>query len=154
MWRGSCATPGGTLYFVVDEESGAVLRSSFRNEMDKGISLRQRSGLHTACQRYFDGDFDAFNGFAVGRSTTSFTRTIYAHMRMIQPATPMTYGDLAKAAGFPGAARAVGSACARNKIVLIVPCHRVISAKGIGGFEYGTTIKKKLLTHEGSPDLK
>jgi methylated-DNA-[protein]-cysteine S-methyltransferase len=65
----------------------------------------------------------------------------------------MTYGQLAKAAHRPGAARAVGSVMARNPIPIIIPCHRVVAsgANRVGGFSApgGSVLKQKLLAHEG-----
>jgi methylated-DNA-[protein]-cysteine S-methyltransferase len=61
-----------------------------------------------------------------------------------------TYGELAERVGSPGAARAVGAACAANPIPLIVPCHRVVGASGPGGYAGGLELKRKLLAHEGA----
>lgn len=60
-----------------------------------------------------------------------------------------TYGELAARVGSPGAARAVGAACAANPIPLIVPCHRVVGASGLGGYAGGLELKRRLLEHEG-----
>jgi len=62
-----------------------------------------------------------------------------------------TYGEIAKKIGHPGAARAVGTALAKNPLPLIVPCHRVIRSKGeLGGFSAGdTNLKRRLLGKEG-----
>lgn len=149
IWRGSAATPVGALYFAVNDETGSIIHSSFRDEIDKGLVLRKRSSFHTACISYSDGDTDAFKGFAVEQRETDFTRAVYSHMRKISSGSTLSYGKLAEVAGAAGAARAVGSVCARNRIVLVVPCHRVVAAHGIGGYEFGTAVKKKLLRHEG-----
>jgi methylated-DNA-[protein]-cysteine S-methyltransferase len=69
----------------------------------------------------------------------------------------VSYGELAQMAGRPGAARAVGTAMARNPVPFVIPCHRVIAARGklggYGGTKEGSTrnlaIKRWLLTHEG-----
>ena len=64
----------------------------------------------------------------------------------------VTYGELARLANRPGAARAVGAAIAVNPLPIIIPCHRVIGARGaLGGFSApgGTGTKRRLLTHEG-----
>ena len=63
----------------------------------------------------------------------------------------VTYGELAELAGFPRAARAAGSACARNPLPLVVPCHRVLPASGgIGNFGFhGAEYKRRLLELEG-----
>jgi O-6-methylguanine DNA methyltransferase len=71
----------------------------------------------------------------------------------VPPGVTLSYSELAKRAGSPGAARAVGQAMARNPIPLLVPCHRVLAAGGrIGGFTApgGLESKAKLLTLEGS----
>lgn len=63
-----------------------------------------------------------------------------------------SYGDLARVIGAPGAARAVGTAMARNPIPMLIPCHRVVKAGGeTGGYGLGgTAAKERLLTAEGS----
>ena len=149
FWRGSAVTPVGKLYFAVNEDSGSIVQATFRDEVDTNFALRKSSDLHAACNQYSDGDLDAFNDFRVEQGGTEFTRAVYSHMRRIPPGSTASYGELAGMAGFVGAARAVGSVCARNKIVLVVPCHRVVAAQGIGGYEFGTSIKEKLLRHEG-----
>jgi len=60
-----------------------------------------------------------------------------------------TYGDIAKAAGAPRAARACGRACGANPILIFIPCHRVVSASGLGGFGCGVEWKKRFLALEG-----
>ncbi len=62
-----------------------------------------------------------------------------------------TYGEVAEMIGRPGAARAVGSAMARNPVPLVVPCHRVVAANGIGGYgggDAGIALKRALLDRE------
>ena len=62
----------------------------------------------------------------------------------------LTYGELAAAVGRPRAARAVGTAMARNPVPLLVPCHRVVpSSGGVGNYGYGGDLKAKLLADEG-----
>ena len=67
----------------------------------------------------------------------------------------MTYGELARRAGFPGAARAVGGAMARNPIPIVIPCHRVVGRSGsMQGYGMGLWRKRWLLDHEGSWPLR
>jgi O-6-methylguanine DNA methyltransferase len=62
----------------------------------------------------------------------------------------VSYGELAALAGRPGAARAAGSFCAQNRFALVMPCHRVVGATGIGGYgDPGVTLKRRLLALEG-----
>jgi methylated-DNA-[protein]-cysteine S-methyltransferase len=78
-------------------------------------------------------------------------RSILQAARLIPPGATMTYGELAAAAGQPGAARVVGAAMARNRFPIVVPCHRVLAAGGgFGGFSApgGLESKARLLTIE------
>jgi methylated-DNA-[protein]-cysteine S-methyltransferase len=62
----------------------------------------------------------------------------------------VTYGELATLAGAPGAARAAGSFCARNRLGLFVPCHRVVAAQNLGSYgSAGVAYKRRLLALEG-----
>ena len=69
-------------------------------------------------------------------------------MRRIPWGSAITYRELAAAAGSPGASRAAGQACARNPLLLVVPCHRVLAEDGLGGFGCGLAWKAKLLELE------
>ena len=62
----------------------------------------------------------------------------------------ISYGELARQAGRPGAARAVGGACHQNPLPLVIPCHRVVGSNGkMVGFGGGIPLKKKILSQEG-----
>jgi methylated-DNA-[protein]-cysteine S-methyltransferase len=81
---------------------------------------------------------------------TPFQLAIVDVLRRVPYGEVVTYGELAALAGYPNAQRAAGSVCAHNRFPLVVPCHRVVSATGIGG--YGTTgvaTKRRLLELEG-----
>jgi methylated-DNA-[protein]-cysteine S-methyltransferase len=83
---------------------------------------------------------------------TSFQRAVVDAARAVAWGDVVTYGELAALAGSPGAARAAGSVCAGNRFWLIVPCHRVVAANGLGGYgASGTTLKRRLLELEGVP---
>jgi methylated-DNA-[protein]-cysteine S-methyltransferase len=80
-----------------------------------------------------------------------FHRRVYEIIRAIAPGQTSTYGEVARAMGTAGAARAVGKALGENSWPIVVPCHRVLAASGrIGGFsaDGGTTAKARLLTLE------
>ena len=82
---------------------------------------------------------------------TAFQKRVWQALLTIPYAQTKTYGEIAKMVECRSA-QAVGQAVGRNPIALIIPCHRVIAAHGkIGGYEYGTEIKKKLLELEGNP---
>jgi methylated-DNA-[protein]-cysteine S-methyltransferase len=82
---------------------------------------------------------------------TPFQQQVWKGLCKIKPGAPLTYGQLAEKLGT--APRAVGSACGSNPIPIVVPCHRVVSASGLGGFmktRYlgSLNIKSWLLAHE------
>lgn len=80
---------------------------------------------------------------------TDFQRRVWTALRALPYATTATYGRLAASIGRPGAARAVGAAAGRNRLMIIVPCHRLVGADGsLTGFAWGTDLKRKLLQHE------
>jgi len=81
---------------------------------------------------------------------TNFQKEVYKEMINIKYGKVLTYKDLAEKAGHPRAYRAVGSTCGANKIPIVIPCHRVISSSGLGGFGGGLRLKKFLLNLESN----
>ena len=83
-----------------------------------------------------------------------FRRRVYAATRAVGPGETVTYGEIARAIGDPGAARAVGAALGSNPFPIIVPCHRVLAANGaLHGFSApgGITTKRRMLEIECAP---
>ncbi len=106
-----------------------------------------------AFERYFAGDVRALDTLRVDLSgmTSPFHRTVLTTLRELAgPGATISYGELAAAVGRPGAARAVGSAMARNPVPIILPCHRVLASDGtLGGYGGGLEMKRSLLRLEG-----
>ncbi len=101
---------------------------------------------------YFDRRLDRFDlPLAVGGS--DFQRAVCAAMAAIPFGETRTYGDLARDLGV--SAQAIGAACGANPIPVIIPCHRVLGAGGLGGFSApgGVETKVALLRHEGAAGL-
>jgi len=85
-------------------------------------------------------------------SLPPFQQRVFEVVRRIPAGETMSYGEVAAAAGSPGAARAVGQALGRNPFPIVIPCHRVLAAGGrIGGFTAtgGTSVKAEMLAAEG-----
>lgn len=81
---------------------------------------------------------------------TAFQRRVWQALRDIPAGQTATYAAVAEAIGTRGAARAVGAACAANKLAVAVPCHRVVNAAGaLAGYRWGTVRKAALLEREG-----
>lgn len=80
---------------------------------------------------------------------TAFQRRVWQELQRIPVGETRSYGEIAEAVGAPRAARAVGSACGKNPVVFVVPCHRVIASDGgLGGYGLGLDIKRRLLDRE------
>lgn len=75
---------------------------------------------------YLQGDLKALDGISVRQPGERFSQSAWKAMRKVSPGKTISYGELAKKAGSPDAVRAAGSACARNLIALVVPCHRIV----------------------------
>lgn len=81
---------------------------------------------------------------------TKFQKLVWRAAARVPFGKTATYREIAHRIGRPNAVRAVGSALGANKILLYVPCHRIVSTHGLGGFACGLAKKKWLLRHEGS----
>lgn len=82
-------------------------------------------------------------------SLTEFQRVVMEATASIPRGQVRTYGDVAREIGLPNAAMAVGQAMKSNRAPLVIPCHRVVGAGKLGGWEYGQDLKRSLLQHEG-----
>lgn len=79
---------------------------------------------------------------------SEFELQVWNALRAIPWGRTRTYGEIAAAIGAPGSARAVGRANGRNPVPIVVPCHRVVSGTGLGGFSGGLEWKQRLLALE------
>ncbi len=86
--------------------------------------------------------------FEIPDFKTDFTKRVTCEIMKIPFGKTKTYGEIAQLSGFPMAFRAVGTLCARNELLILIPCHRVISASGFGEYALGLDSKKYLLSHE------
>ena len=102
-------------------------------------------------QAYFEGERVPLGDVPVELEyETPFLSSCATALRTVPPGEVVTYGELAALAGAPGAARAAGGFCARSHLSIFVPCHRVVSAGGLGPYgSYGTNYKRRLLALEG-----
>jgi len=153
------ATPLGGFTVIADDEG--VHGAGFADSIDelrvhlrgparhapvlRDPVLRVRHGVSA----YFDGDLRALDPIAVRQSGSPLFLRTWSVLRETQPGEQLAYALLARMAGAPGAIRAAASACARNNVCLVIPCHRVIRSDGsLGGYGYGLDRKRALLAHE------
>lgn len=155
MYNVTIPSPFGTLSGVIGE--GQILHLALegwgprlpRQDEPTGEDLRTADMLHAQLDEYFAGRRREFD-LPLDLRGTEFHRAVWEVLRRIPFGEVRTYGEVAWIAGYPRAARAVGTACSRNPVMLIVPCHRVVAANGIlGGYWYGLDMKRMLLRLEG-----
>jgi O-6-methylguanine DNA methyltransferase len=160
--RGDAAGPGAPMG-APRPPSGTVAAASTR--MGDGLvadlsqlPTRPRLGagvdpekLVARLTAFLAGDDVSFDDVPLDLSSwTPFQRAAAAALRGIPRGEIVTYGELAALAGHPGAQRAAGTFCARNRFMLLVPCHRVVGADGIGSYgSAGVSVKRRLLALEG-----
>ncbi|NLY03344.1 MAG: methylated-DNA--[protein]-cysteine S-methyltransferase [Campylobacter sp.] len=97
---------------------------------------------------YFKGKLKNFS-VKLNLGGTEFEKDVYKALLSIPYGKTVSYKDIACKIARPKAYRAVGNANAKNKIPIIIPCHRVIATNGLGGYSGGLEIKKALLNLEG-----
>ena len=105
-------------------------------------------------EKFFAGDVRAIDDVVVRQRSGPFLQEAWEVLRTVPAGHPDTYAAFAARCGRPAAVRAAANACARNAAALFVPCHRVLGAGGgLGGFRWGTPVKRWLLDHEAEHAL-
>jgi methylated-DNA-[protein]-cysteine S-methyltransferase len=98
-------------------------------------------------ERYFEGEVIEFSSDLDIIHLSPFEQRVLEETKKIKYGITITYSQLAEKMGCRGA-RAVGNALGKNPIPIMIPCHRVVAKKGIGGYSAGIDIKTTLLEHE------
>jgi methylated-DNA-[protein]-cysteine S-methyltransferase len=110
--------------------------------------------MHAAGEldQYFNGERTEFS-VSLAPTGTAFQRDVWGAIAAVPYGSAISYGELAQRIGRPGSSRAVGRATGRNPISIIVPCHRIIGARGqMTGYAGGLARKTTLLALEASRD--
>jgi O-6-methylguanine DNA methyltransferase len=104
-------------------------------------------------ERYFGGERVRFDDLELDLDGLSpFQHAIANALRNVPYGEVVSYGELARIAGHPNAQRAAGTFCAHNRYPLVLPCHRVVAAQGLGAYgSLGLDYKRRLLELEGVP---
>lgn len=148
MPAASLDTPVGVL--SVTEQDGAITGLAW-SDVSTGRSALLDAALQQL-QAYFAGELTAFD-LPLRVAGSDFQRAVCDAMLAIPLGETRTYGDIARDLGAPP--QPVGNACGSNPIPVIIPCHRVLAANGLGGFSGagGVETKVTLLKHERAAGL-
>jgi methylated-DNA-[protein]-cysteine S-methyltransferase len=144
-------SPMGPFVFWGDDEAVTVAGFTKRTGTDSEDLPEHMLECRRQCEEYFAGERTSFD-LPLRPAGTAFQKEVWAEMCRIPHGETRSYGQVARAVGRPGGARAVGQACASNPIGLIQPCHRVIGSDGnLTGFGHQTkdlSLKQALIDHE------
>lgn len=133
---------------ILTEEDGTLVRLTWgRSGRADQTDVLEAASLQL--KEYDAGNRTAFD-LPLCVIGSQFQRDVCDAMRAIPFGETLTYGDIARSLGVP--AQAIGQACGNNPIPIIIPCHRVMGAKGLTGFSGagGVETKVALLKHEGA----
>ena len=137
---------------VVTDGQGRLIRlrlGASSGEVPRTIDAPGHALIHAQLDEYFVGRRAAFD-LPLRLRGTPFRLEVWEALRRVPFAQTLTYGELARRLGRPGAARAVGGACGDNPVPLVVPSHRVVASTGFGGWSGPPGLKEALLDLESS----
>ena len=149
-------TAAGVVRFQLPGEDAVTTRRLLLRHLPEAEAAEPPPSVRqavAAAQRYFAGEEADFTTVPLDLAGQSdFFLKVYDAARRVHWGETTTYGELARRAGYPDAARAVGQAMGRNPVPIIIPCHRVLASGGKpGGFSAhgGVDTKQRLLALEG-----
>ena len=146
-------TRGETLYVAqFSDHAEGLLRALPGRYPDLPLERGAAPGaVAKAFEAYWTGALRALSPLAVEAGGTAFQARIWAELRAIPVGQTISYAELSRRVGRPGASRAAGSANGANPISVVIPCHRVIRGDGkLSGYGGGVPRKRWLLEHEGA----
>lgn len=147
------ATRHTTIGFITAlEDSGTITRLYLPNESPKqhefGNLVPVLDKLFQELNLYFAGELKDFS-VSFTPQGTNFQKLVWTNLLQVPYGETRTYGSIAQIIESPKSSRAIGAACNRNPIPILIPCHRIIGAKSeLTGYRGGLDIKKKLLQLE------
>lgn len=153
MYQVDYQSPIGVLEISSTSEAIDAIRFTERREVEHGLEANHPPILHTCIEQlneYFYGDRMEFT-FLYNYEGTAFQQSVWQALTQVPYATTATYKHIAETIGKNRAVRAVGSANNKNRLPIVIPCHRIISVGGkLTGYAGGLWRKEWLLQHEQS----
>ncbi len=149
-WLALTCSQKGLVLLTLPQKSRSAALSQMKYYIDAGMEdATAFDDLAQRLQRYFDGERVLFPDRLDLSGATAFQRAVWSMARAIPYGETRSYAWVAGSIGRPLAVRGVGGALARNRIPIIVPCHRVVASDGgLGGFSGGLELKRHLLELE------
>ena len=140
-------SPIGVLEIICEKDALISLKLVKKADKSSNETILIKE-IRRQLSEYFSGERKVFD-IKISPQGTKFQKLVWKELQKIQYGKTKSYLEIAAAIGNKNAQRAIGSACNKNHILIVIPCHRVISKNGnLGGFEYGINIKEKLLNLE------
>jgi methylated-DNA-[protein]-cysteine S-methyltransferase len=140
----------GKLRFVIEQDTLVAATFTAETMPVKTLEHPLAKSIEKQLAAYFQ-QAQAFSHIPITLHGTSYQQKVWRRLQQIPLGSTITYGELAKELNT--SAQAIGNACRANPIMLIIPCHRVLSATGLGGYIGATEgalldTKRWLLQHE------
>jgi methylated-DNA-[protein]-cysteine S-methyltransferase len=154
-------TPNGAFHIIVDDNDvarasgfGAIadlLKRLPGPILNANIQVARSHPYEKLVKAYYYGDGTALARIPRTLNGSDFQKKVWESISSIPYGKTISYRALAETVGNSGAIRAAGTTCGMNRLILLIPCHRVLKSDGsIGNYLYGPNIKKSLLQHEGA----
>jgi O-6-methylguanine DNA methyltransferase len=121
-----------------------------RHRASKGAAPRMVANAASQLEEYFAGARQYFDLQLGDVDATDFQRDVWRALVAIPYGEVRSYAQVAESVGRPRASRAVGNANHVNRFPIVIPCHRVVAANGLGGYGGGDDVKRYLLALEGT----
>lgn len=148
MFISTLSSPIGKLQISANDRE--VFTISFPEEIAEENPGEISELAKSQLKEYFEGKRIVFD-FPMSQTGTEFQQSVWKELRKIEAGHPISYANLSKRLKNPLAIRAIASANGKNKLIIAVPCHRVIGSNGnLVGFSAGLWRKKWLLEHEAA----
>lgn len=112
--------------------------------------IQDSEALATEICAWYEDSVDCQLPLPMALSGTDFQTKVWAAISEISKGQTLTYTQLAEAVQRPAAVRAAGTACGKNPLTLIIPCHRVLGIASLGGYRWGLDLKNALLKYEAT----
>jgi len=140
-------TPLGIMSVVTDGEFVTRIYYGVKEEAKKSSETATAKIVSEQFEQYFNGERQYFD-FPIKLDGTEFSKAVWEEMRRVPYGETATYRDIAERIDRPKACRAVGNACNKNPIMLVIPCHRILGKSNKKNYVGGCGKKGDLLTLE------